>query len=171
MNQSVLKDKLNSKAWVYLPDVDTLSQYFNQSDLIEISKVCKNYRAQLKSQVRKKLLISYSIIKLLNIRPLSGSHGYEDVINCLRLDFSGDYHLVKQVIIDIGISKKFACDFFNLFSKLSNIQILICKRYDLKSYIETLNSSANLQHITLSSEYKNFDSMLNNIVKGHRLIS
>ncbi|KXN66088.1 hypothetical protein CONCODRAFT_73907 [Conidiobolus coronatus NRRL 28638] len=68
--------------------------------------------------------------------------------------------MVKQVILDISFSRKFAYEFFNLFSKLKNIKILSRESYELKSYIEILSNSENLQHITLSSEFENFNSLL-----------
>jgi hypothetical protein len=160
MSISILKDKLYSKAWVYLPEADILSKYFKQNDLIELSKVCQKYRAQLKPQVLKKLLINYRILELLNISPLYNSNGFEDIINCLRFGFAGDYHLVKQVALDISLTTKFAYDLFSLFDKSLNIKILSRERYNLKGCIEVLNNLKNLQHITLSSEFDNFNSVL-----------
>ncbi|KXN66089.1 hypothetical protein CONCODRAFT_12143 [Conidiobolus coronatus NRRL 28638] len=162
MNTSVLKNKSNIKAWACLPDVNTLSRYFKQSDLIELSKVCKKYSTQLKPQVLKKLFVSYRNLEYFNIGYHYNNGEHEDVLNSLKLGFAGDYHLVKQVIIELNFTTKFACNFFNLFTKLSNIKIHSSRSYDLKSYIEILSNSENLQHITLSCEYKNFDSILDN---------
>ncbi|KXN66063.1 hypothetical protein CONCODRAFT_12176 [Conidiobolus coronatus NRRL 28638] len=160
MNQGVIKDKLEKKAWIYLPDTYTLSNYFKQNDIVELSKVCKNYRTQLKSRVLKRLNINTRTIKLLNIHSMSNRHEHEYIINSLRLGFAESFHLVRQVIIDIGFSNKFACDFFVMFPKLSNIKIVSYLYYDINDLIRTLRSLEQLQHITLNSEFNYANPLL-----------
>jgi hypothetical protein len=86
---------------------------------------------------------------------------YEGVINRLKLDFAGCYHLVNQVTIDIDFSIKFALNFFNLFTKLSSVKILSSNSYDLKNLIRILYSLEYLKHITLSSKFIRFNPLLN----------
>ncbi|KXN65433.1 hypothetical protein CONCODRAFT_12971 [Conidiobolus coronatus NRRL 28638] len=153
MKQSILKDKSENKSLEYLPDTDTLSQYFKQNDLIEISKACINYRTQLKSQALKKLYINTKTAKLLNIRAIQTKYALDDIMNRLKLEFYGNYHLVKQTVIEIGFSNKFGYDFISLFTKISNINIISYNSYELKSLIITLEDSEHLQHITLNLKF------------------
>jgi hypothetical protein len=160
MNQIILKNKLEKKAWLYLPDKDTLCNYFNQNDLIELSIVCKNYRIQLKSQVLKKLNIDTRTIKLLNIHSQNNNREHEYIINRLKFDFAEDFHLVRQVIIDIGFSNKFANDFFALFPKISSIKIVSYLYYGINDLIRTLQNLKHLQHVALNSEFNYANPLL-----------
>jgi hypothetical protein len=153
MKQSILKHKSEIDSWVYLPDTDILPQYFKQNDLIELSKACKIYRIQLKPQVLKKLFINTRTAKLLNTRPLDTKYALDDIMSRLRLELAGNYHLIKQAVIEIGFSNKFGSDLISLFTKISDISIISYSMYEVKDLIIALQDLENLQHITLNSEF------------------
>jgi hypothetical protein len=163
MKKSVLKDKPEVHAWVYLPNTDTLPQYFKQNDLIELSKACKSYRFQLKSQVLRRVNINTRVIKLLNIRSQHKKHEHERIINSLRFDFAESFHLVSHVIIKISFSNEYICKFFALFPKISNIKIIGHLRYGFNNLITTLHNSKHLEHIILSPKFTTFNSKLNSV--------
>ncbi|KXN65432.1 hypothetical protein CONCODRAFT_12970, partial [Conidiobolus coronatus NRRL 28638] len=162
MKKSVLKDISEIKSWEYLPDTDTLSQYFKQNDLIELSKVCKNYRTHLKSKVLKKISINTRVIKLLNIRSQHKKYEYESIINSLRLDFDQSFNLIRHVIIKISFSNEYICEFLALFPKVSNIKIISHLRYGFNNLITALHNSKHLEHVILSPKFATFNSKLDN---------
>jgi hypothetical protein len=157
MNQTI------SKSWVYLPDTYTLSQYFKQSDLIELSKTCRKYRIQLKPQTLKVLTISSKSLKNINITHSGQSHIYRDILNSLKLSYIGSYHLVKEAIIETKFSNKFSYNFFALFPEISNVKILSYQSYSLKNLISILQFSKYLQHVTFNSNFRRFNPLLDSV--------
>ncbi|KXN65434.1 hypothetical protein CONCODRAFT_12972 [Conidiobolus coronatus NRRL 28638] len=157
MNQTIFK------CWVYLPDTFTLSKYFKQCELVELSKACRKYRIQLKSQTLKVITVSFNNFQNINITNFSTSCSYRDMINCLKLSYIGSYHLVKEAIIETKFSNKFARDFFALFPKISNVKILSYQSYSLKNLITILKVSKCLQHITFNSNFRIFNPLLDSV--------
>jgi hypothetical protein len=153
----------DTNSWEYLPDTDIFYQYFNQNDLIELSKACKKYRAQLKFQVLKKLNIDNRVHGYLNITTCDKKRVYESIIDSLKLDFANNFHLVREVIIKYGFTSEFACDFFTLFPKISSIKINSSGNHSLRNLITTLHGSKCLKHVSINSNFRRFNPLSENI--------
>ncbi|KXN65431.1 hypothetical protein CONCODRAFT_20733 [Conidiobolus coronatus NRRL 28638] len=153
----------NTNNWEYLPDTDIFYQYFKQNDLIELSKVCKNYRAFLKPQVLKKLHIDNRVHSYLDICTYDKKRAYENIIDSLKINYADNFNLVREVIIKYGFTSEFACDFFALFPKISSIKINSSGSHSLKNLINTLHNSKYLKHVSINSNFRRFSPLLDDV--------
>ncbi|KXN65140.1 hypothetical protein CONCODRAFT_13376 [Conidiobolus coronatus NRRL 28638] len=166
MNQSILSYKSQGKAWVYLPDINTLSLYLEHNDLIQLSSICKNYRFQLKPLALRKLIVDdiRYILPDFDFGLPENHHVFKIMINQLKTDLHGSYSFVKEVVFEEGFSNEFAKEFFKLFPKISKISIFrICGEYSLKNIIKILYNHSYLRHAALecySTNYKPRDADL-----------
>jgi hypothetical protein len=160
MDQSSISSVNIVKSWVYLPEPRTLSQYFNSNDLIELSKVCKKFRNQLKSQALKAIIIPQNCGKLYDIFNESCTYHYKfnDVKHRLKSDLLECHHLVDQVIFKHSITPQFVKDFFALFPNISRVTIEN-KSYNLKCLIEILHHTKSLYYINLRINSINYESI------------
>ncbi|KXN66059.1 hypothetical protein CONCODRAFT_12171, partial [Conidiobolus coronatus NRRL 28638] len=166
MDQSSMLSLNIVNTWVYLPEPKTLSQYFSNNDLIELSKTCKKYRNQLKSQVFRTIIIPQNCGKLYDKINRSRKHHYKfnDVKNRLKIDLSECHHLVNQVIFKHSLTPQFVKNFFTLFPNISQVTIET-KSYNLKCLIEILHNAKNLYYINLRVNSIDYESIK---VKFHK---
>jgi hypothetical protein len=144
----------------------TISQYLSQNDLTELSKVCKNYRAQLRPQVLKTMSISniyqdkYRETQMVSFK---SGRKVENTINRLRDDLRGFHSLVRKVILKLELPKQFTSEFFALFSEISHVVAYISQSSSLNNLIESLNSLTSIKHFTLYSIPGNFNTLGHNV--------
>jgi hypothetical protein len=154
-----LNNKTENKAWGYFPNVKVLSLYLKHNEVIELSKVCKNYRTQLKLLVFSKITIGdiRNIIPSFDFEQPENYNVFKSIISQLKINFLGYYNNVKEVEFIIGFSNEFAVNFFRLFPKISKITIIKSKgEYSLKNLIKILYRHKYLKHIDLDCNFVNF---------------
>ncbi|KXN72179.1 hypothetical protein CONCODRAFT_69226 [Conidiobolus coronatus NRRL 28638] len=151
----------NVVSWIDLPELVlcTLSQYFNRNDVIKLSKVCKSYRNHLLIQALRTITIpsfeDYAIFNI-DIGLFNTENIYEFIINSLRNDFKGKYHLVKELIFKIDFPDNFSTEIFPLFPRITNLKILEYQEYSFNKLIDILSSSNCLDSIALKLRFPEF---------------
>jgi hypothetical protein len=158
MNKNKPQESNIGNNWVYLPEPSILSQYFNSSDLIELSKVCKKYRNQLKSRVLRSIIIPQDCGRLYDSGPSFSKYTFNYIMDYMKRDLSNSTHLVKEVIFQHCLTIQLTKDIFSLFPKISRITILN-RSHSLKALAEVLYDSNYLQHITLRANSKAYVSL------------
>ncbi|KXN66064.1 hypothetical protein CONCODRAFT_12177 [Conidiobolus coronatus NRRL 28638] len=163
MSQIIENNNNNNNNWEYLPDIPTFTQYFKQNDLIELSKVSKGYRSQLKPQALRKVNIDDRVIKYLKLYTKDNNYQYENAIIYLRSDFGNNCHLVREVVIYRWFSNDLAKDLFTLLPRISNIKIIDCQCYGLKNLISILQDYKYLKHVSITSSFRKFKPLLDSV--------
>ncbi|KXN65330.1 hypothetical protein CONCODRAFT_20778, partial [Conidiobolus coronatus NRRL 28638] len=104
--------------WKY-SDIYQLSQYLSQSDLIQLSLTCSQFRNKLNSTIFRKLdLIKYGEVT---------NSKYESKINffmrTLKKIYPSRYRFVKHCLLLVPCSSSFAVKFYNTFSYVTKLEL------------------------------------------------
>ncbi|KXN66060.1 hypothetical protein CONCODRAFT_12172 [Conidiobolus coronatus NRRL 28638] len=164
MSQNTLSGTNIIITWIYLPEPKTLSQYFNSNDLIELSKVCKKYRNQLKSQVLRTITIPQDCGKLYDSGPSFSKYTFDYIMDYMKRDLFNNTHLVKEIMFQHCLTVQLTKDIFALFPKISRITISN-RNHSLKALAEVLYDSNYLEHITLRANSKAYVSLSSKFTK------
>jgi hypothetical protein len=162
-NQLILSNV--GKTWEYLPDVVyNISQYLKKNDLIELSKVCKIYREQLRDEVFNSVVLLKRQTAVLRAydNSLCRSEKFNLIAEELVLNLGRNISLVKEVKFLSLLPNYFIGKIFKLFSNINRVSILEgCSEFGLKSLIPILSELRNLKQIKLHLKF--------NTIKRHDL--
>jgi hypothetical protein len=158
MGTITISNQLDKNNWKYLPESNTLCQYLNRNDIIEVSKLCKNYRKQLLVKILTKLnLVEFS--SNLSIKELHNSFdramSLDGLLSQLKSDLDCKLLTARKVVLD---------DYFNCqFSKkliylIPNITRLV---YYPAHYSGTLLSLSTILNGLKHLRYVEFNIILN----------
>ncbi|KXN66739.1 hypothetical protein CONCODRAFT_11349 [Conidiobolus coronatus NRRL 28638] len=153
--------KINqSTSWEYVPDSDTLLEYLDRVDLVELSKCCKSYRNQLNNRIFENLS--------LGTWKNNNRDAYSELIKSCRLEktlefLKTDLDTKLKFVNSFTLNCEVDCDFAEVFVKLfPNIKALfihgcgvcvcLCSGFscDLKEGLVTiLKGMKRLEHLYL----------------------
>jgi hypothetical protein len=110
--------------WKYFPNVFQLSQYLLQSDLIQLSLTCSQFRNKLKSVIFRKLELLKGG-KVIPGRPNTSSKKKQlDVLfNILEEDYLGSYHFIKHCILWEPCNSAFSTKLFSTFAHVNKLEL------------------------------------------------
>jgi hypothetical protein len=157
MNLNKQNSIKNEKAWVNLPDNSLLPTYFRRKDLIELSKVNKNYRHQLRTQV-------FSSVVMPTVKKLTKNYNHKNsgksmsnfILDMLSIDLAGKLNLVNKLIIRTTISDATISYFSVLFPKLKHITILSYTAFGYTNFIKSFSESKYLESILIECKNVNY---------------
>jgi hypothetical protein len=151
--------------WNNLPCVvlTTLSTYFQQSDLIELSKLTKKFRSHLNPIVFKKINIFLETQFNPNMNCFNGqskSSKYRILLNNLKRDLKGKYQFVKEVVYNTGLSGYISKEFVLLFPYVNRIEVLLDFDSSFAILFKLLPKLIYLKHFSLvflGQKFKSID--------------
>jgi hypothetical protein len=113
--------------WMYVPELDTIIQYLNTPELIELSLACKQYN----NKITKKLLSHISLIGFPRILPknkLILIFRRRQTLGNLLYNLRADYGLKLDWVTQVTFNDSNNSEFSRKFSKLfPNVKTLIFK--------------------------------------------
>jgi hypothetical protein len=156
----------NNKAdWQYFPNTYRLSLYLPHSDILQLGLTCKYFRLKLESKIFSKLELLHGN-EFIPGRPNKLGKKKQLVIlaDVLEDEYQDRYRIVSHCIFWKSINSKFARDFFNLFTNITQLELHSeyknARRYSYYiekpvvgniMLIEALYPLKNLKFLTMSS--------------------
>jgi hypothetical protein len=122
--ESVNNNNIEEADWKYFPNIYQLSQYLLQSDLIQLSLTCSQFRNKLNSAIFRKL----ELIKdgeLIPGKPNKPSKKKQlgILIEILEEDYLDKYHLVKHCILWRPCNNAFNIKIFSMFACVNKLEL------------------------------------------------
>ncbi|KXN66564.1 hypothetical protein CONCODRAFT_11547 [Conidiobolus coronatus NRRL 28638] len=163
--------------WRYLPNIYQLSQYLPQSDLIQLSLACSQFRDKLNSVIFKKLELMRGGIVIPG-KPNKSSKKKQliSLLDMLEEGYLDRYNIVNHCIFGEFFNSRFARNFFNLFNNITQLELYSGNDYNCyihlsitedigsnTALIEALYPLKNLESLTMSSE------LINSLIYSSRL--
>jgi hypothetical protein len=125
-NKQPKNDKDDS--WKYLPDTDTLLEYLDKKDLIELSKCRKSYRNKLEQQVLENLNLDTWKSNNEDIyEELTKSCELENVLEFLKNDLGSKLIFVKKFALNCSINDSFEKIFVRLLPNIKSLFFYGCE--------------------------------------------
>ncbi|KXN64732.1 hypothetical protein CONCODRAFT_14029, partial [Conidiobolus coronatus NRRL 28638] len=125
--------------WRYFPIIYQLSQYLPQSDLIQLSLTCPQFRNKLNSTIFRKLELNRGCELIPGKHNLlSRSRQLISLFDILEKDYLEKYSVVKHCVIWDFFNTRFARDFFNLFNNITKLEL--CLNYNGDYYYRHSNN-------------------------------
>jgi hypothetical protein len=110
--------------WEHLPDIDTLFQYLERKDLIELSKSCKRYRNQLERRVLENLGLDNWRRKNMGICvELEKSKNYKKILKHMKTDLGSKIRYTRKFTLSYEINYPFAKKFVKLFPNIKSLRL------------------------------------------------
>ncbi|KXN67109.1 hypothetical protein CONCODRAFT_10878 [Conidiobolus coronatus NRRL 28638] len=117
------KNEIQAASWEYIPNTDTLLEYLERDDLIELSKCCKRYRNKLECRVLEKLELSIWSRKLDYKYYLEDSEKCEKVPELLKSDLGEKTKFVKELTLICNMSSAFSEKLIKLLPNIKSLTI------------------------------------------------
>ncbi|KXN66912.1 hypothetical protein CONCODRAFT_11137 [Conidiobolus coronatus NRRL 28638] len=143
-----IKPVIETNNWEFLPDViNDLSNYLPHSDLIELSLVCRNYRAQLRKPIFKTLILFMHPVKTLNeYSDIPGRRNkFNRIIEEMKKFSKDNPSVVKEIYICSNLPQYFIRELLDTFKNIECFTIM-----ELKCpMVPILNKPNNLSRLRL----------------------
>ncbi|KXN66563.1 hypothetical protein CONCODRAFT_11546 [Conidiobolus coronatus NRRL 28638] len=134
--------------WRYLPNIYQLSQYLPQSDLIQLSLTCSQFRNKLNSTIFRKLVLMRGSVVIPDKPNISSKRRQLiSLFEMLEEDYIEKYNIVKHCVIWDSFNSRFAKDFFNLLNNITKLEL--CLSYNGDYYYRHSNSDINGSNLVL----------------------
>jgi hypothetical protein len=141
-------------SWEYLPDNNTLVQYLERKDLIELSKSCKRYRNQLERQVLENFsLDNWRKNNQTIYRELEKSKNYKIILKYMKIDLGSKLKFARKFTLSDEINYPFAKKFAKLFPNIKSLRLYETSednQFSERSLRTVLKGTTHLERVELN---------------------